>query len=154
MSCYQVSNEQIDAVVSVWIALGRPGRTPGHMRLGEAQAIGAMLVRENARSVAHRYPDHRPAEQIGAEIDALTACYQFKRDPFVSVVNVSRCIAIALKLIANYEYQACEHPGWEASDACKFCSRLRDELIESLPGYAAAPWGCEDRNVFASAVQS
>jgi hypothetical protein len=45
-----------------------------------------------------------------------------------------------LSIIACFEYQACEHPGWGTSEAHAFCGALRMKLIHCLPGYPAAPW--------------
>jgi hypothetical protein len=37
-------------------------------------------------------------------------------------------------------YQSCEHPGWEESEARKFCQQLTEGAIARLPGYEAAAW--------------
>jgi hypothetical protein len=39
-----------------------------------------------------------------------------------------------------YEYQSCEHDGWDDSATKRFCNSLRHSLTASLPGYNAAPW--------------
>lgn len=43
------------------------------------------------------------------------------------------------KGIANYEYQSCEHPEWESSEARAFCLAMKEAILSSLPGYDAAP---------------
>jgi hypothetical protein len=45
-----------------------------------------------------------------------------------------------LNAVHCYEYQACEHPGWETSEAHAFCKALERRLISKLPGYNDGPW--------------
>ena len=45
-----------------------------------------------------------------------------------------------LKAISSYEYQTCEMPNWDTSEARTFCTNLREHLISHLPGYDAHPW--------------
>lgn len=40
-----------------------------------------------------------------------------------------------LKAISRFEYQACEPPEWEFSEAHAFCRALESEAIRNLPGY-------------------
>ena len=97
-----------------------------------AGRVGAMLVAENRRSVDHRY-DETETE-----------------DPYVFTELPGRPDpVIVLKAIACYEYQSCEHPEWEESEAHDFCEALRDRMISSLPGYDDAPgWEIQDPEVF------
>ena len=44
----------------------------------------------------------------------------------------------ALEAIDVYEYQACEHPEWETSEARAFCDALRRGLTRMLPGAEAS----------------
>jgi len=90
-----------------------------------ASHVGRMLLLENMRSVSHRYDD--PLELPTYEYNAMQA-------PSLTPVEV-------LKIIACYEYQSCEHPGWQHSQAKAFCSALRHKMISHLPGYDEAPWG-------------
>ena len=46
----------------------------------------------------------------------------------------------AIKLVHCYEYQSCEHDGWETSEAHRFTTALLSSLEHSLPGYDDAPW--------------
>jgi len=94
-----------------------------------AGQVGAMLLAENQRSVNHRYDE-----------DELEEPYLFARVRGVSSVW-------ALKAIDCYEYQACEHAGWDDSEARRFCVALRDWVIDLLPGYMEAPWGLDSGNV-------
>lgn len=155
MSAFEVSDTHIDALVSAalradsygpmsWyhdakdeIPRTQPGEMlPGHedylsalkrtqreVTRDNAGTWGAALLAENRRSVNHRYNE-----------DEFEAPYEFSEirghlDP----------VAI-LKAISCYEYQSCEHPGWEASEAHSFCEALRGRMIKWLPGYSEAAW--------------
>lgn len=89
-----------------------------------ADAVGQMLADENYRSVNHRYAEDEDPEGF----------FAFDRAP-VSVDPVQ-----ALKAIRCYEYQSCEHPEWENSEARAFCDALRLRMINKLPGYEEAAW--------------
>ncbi|HUZ55086.1 MAG TPA: hypothetical protein VMU94_21490 [Streptosporangiaceae bacterium] len=82
----------------------------------------AVLLAENRRSVNHRYAD-----------DEYQAPYVF-----TEITGHLDPIAI-LKAISCYEYQSCEHPGWEASEARSFCEALRRRIIRWLPGTPPQP---------------
>lgn len=55
---------------------------------------------------------------------------------------------VVLKAVTCYEYQACETPEWEDSEAFAFCQSLKDTCFRRLPGYEDAPWAIDDRQVF------
>jgi hypothetical protein len=89
-----------------------------------ADAVGHMLLEQNVASVNFRYGGDERAETI----------YAFepsgRRPDPVQVLKALQC----------YEYQACEDPGWEASEAKAFCDALRRRAIGNLPGYEQADW--------------
>lgn len=89
-------------------------------------SVGQMLIRENHLSVCHRYDENPKVEAVDP--------YEFERsrkplDP-VQVLKAINC----------YEYQSCEHPDWEDSEANRFCESLRNTAIHVLPGYEEADW--------------
>lgn len=84
--------------------------------------VGAMLAAENRRSVDHRYDESE-----------LEDFYTFRHYDGTEAVQT-------LKAIACYEYQSCEHPEWEQSEAHAFCEALRHKAIAGLRGYDAAHW--------------
>ena len=89
-----------------------------------AGRVGCMLWAENRRSVDHRYDEN------GIEPE----CYEYE-DPRVKIEPVQ-----VLKALDCFEYQACEHPEWEESEAKAFCDALRGTTINDLPGYDVAMW--------------
>jgi hypothetical protein len=99
-------------------------KTAGH--------VGAMLLAENRRSVNHRYDEEEIEEPY--TFDLLPG----RVDPVV-----------VLKAIQCYEYQTCEHPEWESSEAKEFCDALRGRMIHNLPGYDRGPgWPITSPSVF------
>jgi hypothetical protein len=89
--------------------------------------VGRMLFLENVRSVNYRYEDnYRYQEEDARE-------YAPPPKPTLRPTRVE-----AFKIIACYEYQACETPDWEQSQAHAFCRALEKRLIHSLPGYEDA----------------
>ncbi len=89
--------------------------------------VGQMLWDENVASVSFRYPDDDGAGDVYSMAPPMMGL-----DP--EPVQV-------LKAIQCYEYQSCEHGGWEASEAKAFCDSLRSRTISGLPGYDDAAWG-------------
>lgn len=114
------------------------GRLTSHEVSRETRdALGAMLIVECATSVRYRY-HNEPLADLPGPIDkdfvrlALLGQYTYN-------IRARHLTAVeALKAIDGYEYQSCEHPDWEASEAYTFCETLRKYLISSLPGYDAA----------------
>jgi hypothetical protein len=105
-----------------------------------ADRVGAMLWAENVRSVAFRYDEPEDAQDLPGPI-------------FFGVLDVAEyrhrssdrigCVLDAvgtLKALDCLEYQSCEHPGWEASEARAFVEALRRRAIACLPGYDQASW--------------
>jgi hypothetical protein len=110
------------------------GRVVRHLTQENAGYVGAMLLAENRRSVDHRY-DEEEWEQP----------YLFKRLP-----GVPNPVAV-LKALGGFEYQACEHPEWEKSEAYNFCDALRRKAISKLPGYDEDDhWGVSSGNVLSA----
>lgn len=158
MSAFVVSHRHIDALLTFGLRLNRRGRpmnwhAPDHSEpaaveliertergqvwgthavelarlLGRelttdtVDGVGAILASANVASVNYRYAE-----------DALEPVYT--HHPVVAdVVGV-------LKALDCYEYQSCEAPEWDYSEAYAICAALRREAIAQLPGYAEAEW--------------
>jgi hypothetical protein len=164
VSAYVVSKAHVDALVTAGLAM--PGRhaplawvwpeiTPEEVRYAEqrcalgvyqqrrhvltmrtAGRVGAMLWAENQRSVNHHYDE-----------DDWERPFEFRRLP--GNLLDARIPVVVLKAVDCYEYQSCEHPAWERSEAKAFCDALRAVAIARLPGYDDAPaWEIDDPDVF------
>ncbi len=101
-----------------------------------AAAAENMIWKENMVSVAYRYGD--PVEDLPGDRyveDGITkADIALAADILFVAVQV-------LKACNCLEYQSCEHPGWEASEARAFIQALKDKAVRALPGYESARWG-------------
>lgn len=131
MSAFVVSKEDIDILVTAHLALrGLPWSSE------RADSIGRLLWRENVSSVAYRYdmPERHGAEHA----EYLEALEAYAYEPLYA-----KCAAVA-KIARCYDYQSCEHPGWEASEAKRLVDELMGVFHETLPGYDAMPWGIAD----------
>ena len=158
MSAFVVSSEHIALLLDAGLSLKRHGgvlhwytdvRTPEgdlasleahELRWDNAREVGQMLLDECIRSVSHRYPDD-DLQDLPRDADY--------REPFSYRQRGERPHPVAvLKAIRSYEYQSCEHPEWEASEAKQFCECLAAHMIASLPGYDDAPtWSVTSRQV-------
>jgi hypothetical protein len=134
MSAFCVDPEHINAMLTAAFSLvGHQSVRAWHasgvryeLTYANATAVGQMLILANEASVAYRYTE---------EAESATPLYLYRPVP-VSMLDQTT----ALKLVACYEYQSCERPDWDGSEAQGFCRWLRHNIIAALPGYDAAPW--------------
>jgi hypothetical protein len=163
MSAYQVSSDHLAYLVGVlanvcsdrrgYVTL-RTSEQPADGRIGSKDICGGVwyelhpemgrddrrlvfhrLSRENARSVGYRY----------GEEPFLVPYSPGEMFPIVALRSMADVVQ-AIKALDCYEYQACEHPGWEAGEVHGWLVALRRYLIRRIPGFAdayeAAEWGC------------
>lgn len=100
--------------------------------------VGRMLMLECARSVSFRYNEPIDAGTLPGPIDLNPYAETFHAKDVMRGIRYS-AVQI-LKAIDCYEYQSCEHPDWETSEAKVFCDALRGLMIGRLDGYADAQW--------------
>lgn len=103
----------------------------------KAADVANMLWRENIKSVSYRYPGDKTSGTLPGPVGG--SLIVTKRD-FLHPFNRFDPVQV-LKSVSCYEYQTCEHPEWESSEAFAFCQALRHAAIDALPGYDAAEWG-------------
>lgn len=157
MSAWIVDKLHIDYLVQA--AMQRPHLHP--MRFGDTQVtyatadeVGRELWAENAMSVSYRYRNSRPMN--AGTFSNLPGPCDFDHESLAnyslpSFPRVRFDPVVALKAIDCYQYQSCEHPGWEGSAAHRFTQELRQFMVTLLPGYDEAPWGIDERTVVAPA---
>jgi len=156
MSAFMVSKTHIDSLIATAVYgptdNGKPGGYGQQRWYGiyfsnpsrkldyeSASMAGEMLVKENLSSIHSRYPDTltNPDNTPGPCDQYWLSEYAFPRDAKrLTVVQ-------ALKAIRCYEYQSCEHPEWEESEAKRFCEAFTANLVTCLPGYDDAEWELE-----------
>ena len=104
--------------------------------------VGANLWAENAASVAYRYQE--PAEELAYSHVMTDWLRGLVNDPWA-----------VLSLCRGYSYQACEHPEWEESFACKQVEALEALALQATgcttleaarrnPAWDKAPWSIGD----------
>lgn len=128
LAAYAVAN-CLDAVPYDMRASGNTARTQSR--------VFSMLVSENLASLAARYPGEATTKNNELCFDTFTFQTAALRSPRVAGMPALHII----KLCHHYAYQACEHPGWETSAACKLVRAIEAHAVLDLPGYDAAPWG-------------
>lgn len=139
MSAFVVSKTDIDILVTA-IAKLKPA---GH-GLVDFNAIGRLLWRENVASVTYRYR-HIPRDELEAQFPELKAVEAYRFKP-------RRVRPEAVAKIANcYDYQTCEHDGYEASQARQIYLAIKAGYPETLPGYDSMPWGIASKDDLAKA---
>jgi hypothetical protein len=121
MSAYLVPKEHIDAILASYARALKATR----LEKPDLDHIGRALWKENARSVAYRYKEASDTQWEGYKHTALA----------VDMTPIQ-----AYKLVDCLEYQSCEHPGWETSEANKLCRRIKDTLIASTAEWQSGQW--------------
>ncbi len=136
-SSYAISSDTLMGVRAVAAVAPCVARDPGARAsdswynastADRAAVVFSILAGENIASLKSRYRD----------AESLIGVPMF--DPSVVKAAVPSVPAM-LKSLACYEYQSCEHSGWEASLAFKICRGIERALIQRLPGYDSAAWG-------------
>lgn len=87
-------------------------------------AVGQVLVDANYASVNYRY-------------SGTDKPYHFIAKPSATAVISG---VQAMKACDCLEYQSCEVPDWEGSEAAKLLNRIRKLAGSTLPGYEQAKW--------------
>lgn len=134
MSAFIVTRAHIDLLVSaalryrVGVIHGPDGKEVFTCNDNTADELGRLLWTENHRSVNYRYREKTKAPD-----------YYFRERAAFSPVE-------AIKAVHCFEYQSCEHDGWEDSTAKRICERIIRAATHALPGYDDAPWGVYDEN--------
>ena len=143
MSAFVVDREHVKYLVDAAMKLDASGLTwangrlePGHY--DTAAFIAQMLWSENVASVAYRYND--PAHE---NLPGPIGCSYIFGDWGPDILGDDPEPVAVLKACDGYEYQSCEHPGWEGSDAKEFVDSLRRKAVHCLCGYEEADWSIE-----------
>jgi hypothetical protein len=137
MSAFVVSKQDIDILVTAYLALHQPSAKI------DATKIGRILWLENVASVSHLYsmPERHCEEHAAYKRALRDYAYEPVHARAAAVAKIARC----------YDYQSCEHPAYEASRAKTIADLLMATFPESLPGYDDAPWGIADEADLAKA---
>jgi hypothetical protein len=128
MSAYLVSHRHIAALVKF-----------GALRSYDMDSLRAQaecLARECVSSVSYRYPTVPLDDLPGPSQDSIADRPEFTHADFYAAPRLTP--VECLKACACLEYQSCEHPGWDTSQACGELEKIRRAAIRALPGYDSA----------------
>ena len=161
MSAFMVDKVHVDALITAGLrkryptesplawyssAPHMPGQQDRHELTRQTRnEVGSMLWTENLRSVSYLYPKDEDGQRPGPVdlTDEEIIAYAF------SAIDRPLSPVAVLKALGCFEYQSCEHPGWETSEAKAFCEALRNWTVLKLEGYDDAPWSVSANDVFA-----
>jgi hypothetical protein len=110
------------------------------------EIIGQAITNEVVKSVSTRYPN-RGHSLPGARPRWWGELYKYEETTRMPTY------AEALKIFDCYDYQACEHEGYEDSFVGKLVKLIRDDLADAefdmraTDAYKNAPWGWTDEQV-------
>jgi len=102
------------------------------------QAIWNTLRSTNEASLSGRYGDNK-TDYFG-DADSV---------PFICVADLPEPLHM-IKIVDNYEYQACEAPDWYTSKARSICQGIKALAIDKLmpandaTGHSPIPWGFDE----------
>jgi hypothetical protein len=117
MSAFVVSKGDIDAIVTIALELGVSTRP--------ANLLGRLLWEENVKSVAYRY--NMPARHADENAGYLADIEAYRFEPVTLEARAARAV------VDCYDYQSCEHDGWEASEARRVIGHLEARLPDGRP---------------------
>lgn len=129
MSAYYVGHDHINAMLTVLQHTGfNEGRRgywidkPTHAQLTD---LGKILIAENLRSLKARYPGDTEHDN-GGEVTSFVC------EPDLTFYCAANPRSMG-DLFACYEYQSCEHTGWEASYAKRICDGAYKCILRKVP---------------------
>jgi hypothetical protein len=148
MSAYLQSRTHIGAIVR-WAMRQHSDRSSLGLddTYESAERVCEMLARENVRSIHYRYPDTvaHPEHAPGPADPLLSIAFNqtFERFTFTDCPLLSA--GEVIQAICGLEYQSCEHPEWETSEARKWLDRCFRLAVSQLPEVEKAEtWSIDD----------
>lgn len=129
MSAFVVDKKHIDLMVSAIVNGTRDGVIPA--RPYDPNRIGQMFVSENVESVSYRYPRDNVSK---GELPGPGGPNAYYLAPYTYADPVYRPTSAELYMaIRCLDYQSCEHPGWQNSEAYQHCRDLQREIESKVP---------------------
>lgn len=139
MSAYMVEKHHIGYLVAA--AFDRAYRIDAHLQPSlTMHEMAELLSLENARSIVYRYPQDSMDDTMHTWAKGEVESMLWMAIKPEQVIQSVRC----------YQYQACEHPGWNESRAKDITDRLLMAAVRVLPAVEKAEWGAPEpmsRNV-------
>jgi len=144
MSCYIVETKHIVYLAKAAIHFGgfrgfsyysknRGTRIEYGHNLEHTQKLANVLNAENYKSYNYRYKEEDTSIPEITIDDVMAYNWGGMYKP-----------GEVAKAISCYDYQSCEHPDYEDSDAHAAVQSMRYDLLQQLRGYDTAEWGCPE----------
>jgi hypothetical protein len=140
VSAFVVGEDHIHYLVQAARHYAVADRTNSYYHDGQAiqfddwTGLGRMLLQECINSVQYRYSDSPPFNLPGPIPTPIADNYVYR--PIRVPVEPAQVFSAA----ACYEYQSCEHPEWEGSQAHSFLRWLTRTAQQHVAGYENAMW--------------
>jgi len=145
MSAHLCSSDHFDLIVSIVQEL-TSGPSYHSMRTllddpecraegGNLDGLRQLLINENWKSLAHRYPKDY-TEHWGDEYLQATS-RSFKSTPEITGWIAARRWGMLIYPVRGYVYQSCQHPTWENSLAFKTCQMINAMVFERATSASA-----------------
>jgi hypothetical protein len=152
MSAY-ICNPSHIAFVACWATAFDQFATPAK-RVENATKAAKVLAEENIRSVSHRYPDQKDGERCGPRLtdQQIVDLSVLWAENYASHRNRINEPVQAIKLAHCLDYQSCEHPDYETSEAAKLIRQAIYTASTGLVGYKSASRDWSDQNPSAAIV--
>ena len=146
MSAYVVSESDIDVLVQAITTLGYWSSDTA-----AADELGSMLLEECFRSVEYRYPNDPSRDSLPGPVPMPKVEEYRYVEPVMGPDDGLNSIRRQQWNIAarHYQYQSCEHPGWEKSEAAGLVEALMKVTPHTEADYSEGsfPWGYAESDV-------
>jgi len=132
MSAFICTRMHVASIVN-WYARSRSNWDQDRHADDYRERCADLLMAQNVRSVAHRYPD-----DVEDRFEAPFTLADFRNLPGlnpIEVVKACHCLA----------YQSCETDDWNETPAKALLDRIESCAVHSLPGYDEARWELSER---------
>lgn len=146
MSAFMHDNAHVDAIIHGAMTYGRTQGiyfgNPTHALTDNPTEAGRVLLRENAESMAYRYN----MKDLDNEADGGTRAIEYlgyveQAEGYeydASKPHKTYSAGEVLMALHSFEYQACERPEFEQSDAHALIRGIERALIRSWREYSSA----------------
>ncbi|CCD30081.1 conserved hypothetical protein [Candidatus Glomeribacter gigasporarum BEG34] len=125
MSAHIVGHEVISNILGCYAACRRKEPwLPGDLSDRKIREMGQKLLDANCISVNYRYND------TNDEI------FELDSEEFHQPCSIAQ----AIKYCHCLNYQSCEYPQWERSEAKTLLDEMRETFVRHMPGYDEAQW--------------
>ena len=143
MSSWIVDKAVIDLLVEAFFRHEIVTNTPQ-----TPDSLGTLLWKANYKGVNYRYNEKRrvPRYTHGREQETRQDHYDGTSAPCASIRTMARDGLMVFMQLRCFNYQSCDHPGYESSTAYAYMLSLEHAVLGSLGLTAEAAYAAIDRD--------